>query len=69
MSKKFSILIVISLIINYVRGHVSIAGPAKLREIFKAKTGRDEIYSNFANYGRIAYGAHTVINTTNFFNN
>jgi len=40
--------------------HVFIAGPESLRKIFKEKNGRDELYSNFANYGKIPYGYTTV---------
>lgn len=48
------------LIEDIIKCHVYIAGPEKLKKLFKEKTGRDELYSNFANYGKIPYGYTTV---------
>ncbi len=47
-------------IFNFISSHVYITAPVKLKEIFKEKTGRNELYSNFANFGRIPYGYTTV---------
>ena len=60
---KMSIIAYISFIIliNIIKSHVYIASPKELQELFKLRTGRDEIYSNFANYGKIPYGYNTVI--------
>jgi len=46
---------------SWANSHVFIAGPESLKKIFKERNGRDELYSNFANFGKIPYGYTLVI--------
>jgi len=62
MEKKNIILLIFIInIMSWANSHVFIAGPESLKKIFKERNGRDELYSNFANFGKIPYGYTLVI--------
>ena len=46
---------------HYVFSVVVIEGPQELVNLFRKKTGRDNITASYANFGRIPYGYQIVI--------